>query len=575
MGVKLVRLGWRTGEGFLKSKYKFALDFEERLARARLPALLMVLLGLLVLEPTREHLPIAALAVFYLLLSVKQGITPWPLPEWFFPATDVIVLFLLVVAPHALLAFWFYFLYVLFGAGVRRGLSGAWGLAALWGFFMGFWQVAVGRHDKAGIVHAAALAAATATGGVLLAWMGEMEHRAAEREGFLEETVRLLRYELGLRESLRRLLTAVAREFESESTCIVIRDEKLERLFYWKIETSGSGELLVDSATLDMANQFLMDDMAGSLCWNALDGEARGFGWKENKREQAGRLPPQPLAEELHARSLMTVPMESSAASSEESTERSFGRMFVLNGRRRYSASDLRWFERAVTCLALPIENLFLLRHLRAQAVEAERRRLAGDLHDGLLQSLLSLNIQLDVLRHRVEETDKALEMELAGLQRVVQHEESELRRMVTDLRPLRIESADLPDMMLGLAQRFRQETGIALDVFIEDQDLRIPTRVCREIFQIYKESLQNIKKHAKAGHVVVKLDHDETRALLVIDDNGEGFDFSGKYTGDELDNLRLGPISIKERARHVGGNLTLESNPGRGARLTIEIPLS
>jgi two-component system sensor histidine kinase DegS len=250
-------------------------------------------------------------------------------------------------------------------------------------------------------------------------------------------------------------------------------------------------------------------------------------------------------------------------------------RMFVLDGRRRYSTGNLHWFERAATRLALPIENLFLLRHLRAQAVEAERRRLAGDLHDGLLQSLLSLNIQLDVLRHRVAEKDKALEEELAGLQRVVQHEERELRRTVTDLRPLRIESADLPDMILGLAQRFRQETGIALDVFIEDQDLRIPTRVCREIFQIYKESLQNIKKHAKAGHVVVKLEHDETRALLVIDDNGEGFNFSGKYTGDELDTLRLGPISIKERARHVGGMLTLESNPGHGSRLTIEIPLS
>jgi signal transduction histidine kinase len=299
------------------------------------------------------------------------------------------------------------------------------------------------------------------------------------------------------------------------------------------------------------------------------------LGWMEHDRDPTKKLPPQSLAEELHARSLMTVPMNSSTASSQDSSQSSFGRMFVLDGRRRYSVSDLRWLERAATRLALPIENLFLLRHLRAQAVEAERRRLAGDLHDGLLQSLLSLNIQLDVLRHRVEETDKYLETELAGLQRVVQHEERELRRTVTDLRPLRIESADLPDMMLGLAQRFRQETGIALDVFIEDQDLRIPTRVCREIFQIYKESLQNIKKHARAGHVVVKLDHDETRALLVIDDNGEGFDFSGKYTGDELDNLRLGPISIKERARHVGGSLTLESNPGCGARLTIEIPLS
>jgi len=542
---------------------------------ARVPALLMVLLALLVLEPTRQHVPITALALLYLLLTVKQGISPWPLPEWFFPAADVIVLFLLVVSPHALLAFWFYFLYVLFGAGVRRGLRGAWGLAALWGFFVGFWQLAAGRNDKAGVVHAAALGAATAMAGVLLAWMGEMEHRAAEREGFLDETARLLRYELGLRESLRRLLTAVAREFESEGACIVVRDAELERLFYWKMRTGGSDELLVDSAALGMANQFLMDDITSSLCWNALDGEPRGFGWKENDRDPTKKLPPQSLAEELHARSLMTVPMNSSTASPQDSSQSLFGRMFVLDARRRYSASDLRWFERAVTRLALPIENLFLLRHLRAQAVEAERRRLAGDLHDGLLQSLLSLNIQLDVLRHRVEETDKYLETELAGLQRVVQHEERELRHTVTDLRPLRIESADLPDMMLGLAQRFRQETGIALDVFIEDQDLRIPTRVCREIFQIYKESLQNIKKHARAGHVVVKLDHDETRALLVIDDNGEGFDFSGKYTGDELDNLRLGPISIKERARHVGGSLTLESNPGCGARLTIEIPLS
>jgi len=72
----------------------------------------------------------------------------------------------------------------------------------------------------------------------------------------------------------------------------------------------------------------------------------------------------------------------------------------------------------------------------------------------------------------------------------------------------------------------------------------------------------------------VVKLWQDDSRVILVVDDNGEGFSFAGRFTGDELDRLRLGPISIKEHARTVGGVLTVESSPGHGARLTIEVPL-
>ncbi len=116
----------------------------------------------------------------------------------------------------------------------------------------------------------------------------------------------------------------------------------------------------------------------------------------------------------------------------------------------------------------------------------------------------------------------------------------------MTDMRPLRVESADLPDMMHGFAERFRQETSISLDLFIEEEDLRIPNRICREIFQIYKESLQNIKKHAKASHVVVKLGHDDARALLVIDDNGEGFSFTGRYSSDELDHCVWAPFLLR-----------------------------
>jgi two-component system sensor histidine kinase DegS len=253
------------------------------------------------------------------------------------------------------------------------------------------------------------------------------------------------------------------------------------------------------------------------------------------------------------------------------------GRLFLINGKRGkrpFQAQDLGWFERVARHLAPSLENLFLLRHLRARAIEAERSRIARDLHDGILQTLLSIEIQLDVLRRRARSAPDQVETSLAGLRQTVKNESAELRTFVTDLRPVRVQSADLVDLMRGFAERFRNESELALDLLIDSADLRAPDRVCREIFQIYREALNNIKKHAKATHVVVKLSQDDSRLVLVVDDNGEGFSFAGRFTGDELDRLRLGPISIKERTRTVNGVLTVESNPGHGARLTVEIPI-
>jgi signal transduction histidine kinase len=231
--------------------------------------------------------------------------------------------------------------------------------------------------------------------------------------------------------------------------------------------------------------------------------------------------------------------------------------------------------EQVVRYLGLPLNNLFQMRNLRARTMESERSRISRDLHDGILQTLLSLIIQLDVLSHTIPQSPQKGACEAAGLRKIVQQESEELRRMVTDMRPVRVESADMRELMLGFAERFRSEYGLAVDLFIEDQSRPLPDRICRELFQIYRESLHNIKKHAQASHVVVKLTQDESNVFLVVDDNGRGFSFSGRYSSEELDRLRLGPISIKERTRGVGGTLTVESNPGHGARLTVDIPLN
>src|SRR5262249_5179469 len=272
---------------------------------------------------------------------------------------------------------------------------------------------------------------------------------------------------------------------------------------------------------------------------------------------------------EFKITSLMTVAFDQGA--------RPVGRIFLVNGLKPkgpFDRSDLAWFERLARHVSPGLENLFLLRHLRARAIEAERSRISRDLHDGILQTLLSIEIQLDVLKRKVPVAPELAAAGLGNLQQTVRNESGDLRAFVTDLKPVRVQSADLVDLMRGFAERYRNESPLALDLLIDSAELRAPDRVCRAVFQIYREALNNIKNHATATHVVATLSQDDSRLVVFIDDSGEGFSLASRFTGDELARLRFGPISIKERTRTVGGVLTVESNPGHGARLIIEIPL-
>jgi signal transduction histidine kinase len=420
-----------------------------------------------------------------------------------------------------------------------------------------------------------AISLSTLVSGLGMGFLGAREREHVARQQFLERITGYLQFDHGLTESIRQALGELALAFECEKACLAVRDEELERLFVWMVSPAEPAARGPEAIPLARSDTFLLDSLEVSLCWEHRNGRDKCFGWDRRTHHPFHQppSPPESTWEELGASSLLAATLETGG--------RPAGRVLLIDGfpphsrRRRFSPGDLRWLEQIVRHIDAPLENLFLLRNLRARAVESERSRISRDLHDGVLQTLLSLNIQLGVLHAKAAQTHSPAGTELANLQRMVRQESEELRRMVTDLRPLRVESADMKELMCGFAERFRSEHGLAVDLFIDDRNLRVPDRICRELFQIYRESLHNIKKHANASHVVVKLRQDESNVFLVVDDNGRGFSFSGRYTSEELDRLRLGPISIKERTRSVGGTLTVESNPGHGARLVIEIPLS
>ena len=432
-----------------------------------------------------------------------------------------------------------------------------------------------------GILRSIGIVAGTYFGGLCVAWLGMRVRTQLDEERFIESLLSMIRVEKGLAESVRLVLSEIAREFDCERALLVICDEEIDRLFVWKGEQDRRHAFPPETLALTRAGAFLAEDLSLSVCWNSLEGKGQGFGWPASHGRQAQggerretgavakvmEVPPATARQELTANRVMAVTILSSGHPT--------GRMILVNARRPFARGDLRWLERIVRHLNVPLENVFLLRSLRARAVEAERSRISRDLHDGILQTLLSLNIQFGVLRRKLPQAAEQVENDLAALEKTVREEGDDLRQMVKDLRPLRVESADLREMMHSFAERCHDESGMVVDLFLEENDLRAPDRICREVFQIYRESLNNIKKHARASHVVVKLWQDDTKIFLVVDDNGQGFSFAGKFESEELDRLRLGPISIKERTRTVGGVLTVESNPGHGARLTIEIPLN
>lgn len=208
------------------------------------------------------------------------------------------------------------------------------------------------------------------------------------------------------------------------------------------------------------------------------------------------------------------------------------------------------------------------------KAAEAERQRIASDFHDGPLQSFISLQMRLEIMRKVLERDRNAGMEELAQIQSLAQSQVRELRAFVRSMRPVEVDGANLFASGRRIAENFQKESGIPVTFTSGDRPLALPQEISSEVLQMLRESLNNVQKHAGATRVAVAMEKGERALEMSVDDNGRGFHFSGTYSLEELELLRLGPASLKRRARALNADVTLESRPGRGAGLKFRIPL-
>jgi signal transduction histidine kinase len=207
------------------------------------------------------------------------------------------------------------------------------------------------------------------------------------------------------------------------------------------------------------------------------------------------------------------------------------------------------------------------------KALEAERQRIASDFHDGPLQSFISLQMRLEILRKVMDRDVNAGLEDLKQLQGIAQSQVRDLRTFLHSMRPVDVDGGNFIAVARRMAESFQKESGIPV-TFVGTTTVGLPQETTHEVLQMLRESLHNVQKHAGASRVAVSLEKSDKGLEISIDDNGHGFPFAGTYTLEELELLRLGPASLKRRARSLNADLLLESRPGRGAGLKFRIPL-
>jgi signal transduction histidine kinase len=235
---------------------------------------------------------------------------------------------------------------------------------------------------------------------------------------------------------------------------------------------------------------------------------------------------------------------------------------------------DLLFLQDLVRQIGPAVYNVYLVRRLRKRAGALERARLVRELHDGAVQSLIGVEMQMDVLR-RTYPVGVPLSLELERIQQLLREEVLKLRELMQEMKSADIDARRLPTFLHDAVDRFQRETGIRARFVMDDQELVLPQPVARELARITQEALVNVRKHSGAAHVMVQLLESNGSWELIVEDDGAGFPFTGRISHPELETTPHVPAIIRERVRIIEGQLTIDSRPGRGSRVEVRVALN
>ncbi len=244
-----------------------------------------------------------------------------------------------------------------------------------------------------------------------------------------------------------------------------------------------------------------------------------------------------------------------------------------------YSDEHLELLTNFSNQAVIALQNATLYQSLREErdkiidSEEEARKKLARDLHDGPTQSVAAITMRLNFVRLLVDREPGKAQEELEKLEDLARRTTKEIRHMLFALRPLVLETQGLTAALEQYAQKFEETEGIPIHLEIDDIEGRLGTNIEAVAFAIVDEALNNARKHAKANNIYIRLRIEDDLFIAEIEDDGVGFDVAAVEERYEQRGS-LGMLNLRERAELVDGSTTIDSEIGRGTRITLVVPL-
>jgi signal transduction histidine kinase len=203
-------------------------------------------------------------------------------------------------------------------------------------------------------------------------------------------------------------------------------------------------------------------------------------------------------------------------------------------------------------------------------AHEAERKRIARELHDDTAQALTSILVRLRLLERST--ADKEVLRNVEELRELTGGALDSVRRMAMDLRPAALDDLGLVPALYAYAEKYSQSWPVSVTVTVNGLTRRLPADVEVVLYRVVQEALTNIAKHASTTRAAVSLSRRHNEVTLTIVDDGVGFDLND---GPQTSGSRLGLFGMRERLALVGGEMQIQSAKQQGTRITARVPLA
>jgi len=407
--------------------------------------------------------------------------------------------------------------------------------------------------------------------GYIIARWGGYHTQLKNRLKLLKEVTVFSNPRFGIDRTIKAILDSI-REFYDAETCVLVIPGKPgdaeSYLMYRVARGVHPSRSAPPEIGRDAAEQFLAPSLDYAVIYQkGKSSLTRLFDLKTQLFTDSSSASSDKLAGMLEAQRYLSIPVYY--------RHQGVGRLYIIDGPNQFDSSDMGFVLQLMDHVTPVMENIRLIDNLASDAAEQERRRIAHDIHDSVIQPYLGLQFGLSALDQKLEAGNTAIRGNVQELLELTNHELAELRRFVWGLKATEERADILLPAIERYAERFSVVTGIKVDVAAYGK-IKVNDRLAAELFQIVAEGLSNVRRHAFCRDARVEISCKDTSLLLQIKNSRprSGGNTDGER-GDGQDGIKpFRPHSIAERAAALGGDTQVFVDDKDYTVVSVGIPL-